>query len=116
MRPRALDRVEAPAHDAGRSVEPVDLPPPARRVAGRADEDEALPRNGSDVDELLLCVREMPAPELAAVRRCERERVGIRRTVDPAALDGDPVRPLIRSVVMVRPANLPCLSIERENV
>ncbi len=86
MCPRVLDRHELPAHYAGRGIERIDRAAAERRVPDRALEDDALPDDRRDVDELLAPAREMPKPEHLAGGRGERERIRVGCAVHTLAV------------------------------
>ena len=88
----------------------------ARRVADGADQDEALPEDRRDVDELLRRAREMPPPQLASRLRVEGERVGVGLAVDAAVAEREPVRPVVAEPVAPLPAQRAARAVEREDV
>ena len=114
--PRLLDRHELPAHRTRRRVQRVDRAAPERRVPDRAHEDESVPDDRRDVDELLARAREVTAPELSAGAGRERERVGVRSAVDAPAVDRQPVRPVVRARYRCAQRSVAVRAIERVHV
>src|SRR5205823_7931783 len=76
-----------------------------RRIPDRAREDEALPYDRCDVDELLGLTREMAAPP-----------AGSCGAVHALAVDREPVRTVVASAEAPLPAQGACVAIEREDV
>ncbi len=112
--PRRGDGVELPAHVARRPVEGIDCPPAARREADRTDEDDVVPGDRRNLDELLRRARQMPLPQLTTRRLLEGESPVVGDAVHPCAVDREPVRSAVPGPVPMRPMERPVRSIERE--
>src|SRR5205085_8832428 len=85
-------------------------------LADGADEDEPLPEDRRDIDELLRRAREMPPPELASALRVERERVRVGAAVDAAVAESEPVRSVVAKAVAPLPAQRARRAVQCEDV
>ena len=111
--PWIADRLEAPADLPRALVERIQRAAPARREADGRGEDEAARGERGDVDELLVAVRQLAGPQLAAGPCVERERARVACAENPSARVREAVRPVVRSLNEVVPAGRPVAKIER---
>ena len=105
--PWIADRLEAPADLSRALVERIQRAAPARREADGRGEDEAARGERGDVDELLVAVRQLAGPQLAAGPCVECERARVACAENPSARVREAVRPVVRSLDEVVPAGLP---------
>ena len=112
MRPRQLDRLEAPDDPARLGRQRIERATASRREPLGADVHPATVDDRRDRDELLERAGEPPRPEAFAARRVEREGRRVGCAVEPRTGDRDAVRAVVRRLQRVLPEQRAASNVE----